>query len=76
MVALPVILGIGAITGILAYFLFIQVTPGHTIFTPSMFFQHLPPPLIPSEPISHNGDIATAPFGSSVNLSSANAIVK
>jgi plastocyanin len=46
-VALPVIFGIGAFTGILTYFLFSQAAPGHSIFTPSMFFQPLPPPLIP-----------------------------
>lgn len=48
-VAFSVILGIGAFTGILAYFLFSQAAPGHSIFTPSMFFQPLPPPLISSE---------------------------
>jgi plastocyanin len=46
-VALPVIFGIGAFTGILTYFLFSQAAPGHSIFTPSMFFQPLPLPLIP-----------------------------
>ena len=49
-VALPVIFGIGAFTGILTYFLFSQAAPGHSIFTPSMFFQPLPPPLtLPSK---------------------------
>jgi plastocyanin len=62
-VAIPVIMGVAAVTGILSFFIFQQVVPGHAIFTPSMFFQPLPPQLIQSEPISHNGGFATAGAG-------------
>lgn len=60
-VAFSIILGIGAVTGILAFFLFQQVTPGHKIFTPSsMFFQSLPPPVEPSELSSDGEETSTA----------------
>jgi plastocyanin len=66
-IAIPVIMGVAAVTGVLAFFIFQQVTPGHTIFTPSMFFQPLPPQLIQSEPISHNGDFATSTAGANAS---------
>jgi plastocyanin len=77
-VAFSIILGIGAVTGILAFFLFQQVTPGHKIFTPSMFFQPLPPPLNPSEPASDAGDTFTAESANQTGSTSqipANAVI-
>lgn len=77
-VTILAILRICAVTGILMYFIFIQVTPRYTLFTPSMFSQKLSPTLIPSEPITKNGDaaVATSSFGDAnqTSVSPINAI--
>jgi plastocyanin len=72
-VAFSLILIIGAVTGVLAYVLFSQATPGHSIFTSSRFFEPLPPPLIPSQSLPSGEDTGeTTTSGAGSNENSAN----
>lgn len=64
-VAFPVILGIAAVIGVITYFIFTQVTPGHNLFTSARFFQSFP--TSPASRDSNESGAATTTAGNSNN---------